>query len=77
MERIAKRSPIFFTIISAIFSAEPVLINAPARMPEVRIRRTEDIMPWAPEIMVSTVPARPPPPMMPPINAPKTRLYTG
>ena len=41
---IARFWPSFFTIVSAIVSAEPVLINAPAKIPLVMIRRTGDIM---------------------------------
>ena len=77
IEIIANLSPSFFTITSAIFSAEPVLISAPARIPDVRIRKTEDIIPCAPLIIVLTVPVSPPPPMNPPINAPRIRLYAG
>ena len=40
----ARFSPSFSTIVSAIFSAEPVLIRAPAKIPDVIIRSTEDIM---------------------------------
>ena len=70
-------SPSFSTMVSAIFSADPVLMRAPARIPLVRILRTDDIMDPAPLTMVLTVVSRPPPPMRPPISAPKMRLYAG
>ena len=70
-------SPSFSTIVSAIFSAEPVLIRAPAKMPLVRILRTEDIIEPAPLTIVLTVFVRPPPPIRPPISAPRIRLYAG
>ena len=70
----ARFSPSFSTMVSAIFSADPVLIRAPARIPLVRILRTEDIMEPAPLTMVLTVVSRPPPPIRPPIRAPKIRL---
>ena len=70
-------SPNFSTIVSAIFSADPVLIRAPARIPLVRILRTEDIMEPAPLTIVLTVFASPPPPIRPPISAPRIRLYAG
>ena len=69
--------PNFCTITSAIFSAEPVLIRAPAKIPDVSIRSTEDIILWAPATMVSTVVTRPPPPTNPPIKAPRIKLYAG
>lgn len=77
MAATARFSPSFSTMVSAMRLAEPVLMRAPAKMPEVMIRRTEDIMLWAPEIMKSTVVASPPPPMMPPMRAPRIRLYAG
>ena len=61
-------------MVSAIFWAEPVLMSAPASMPEVMMRSTEDIMLCAPETMVFTVVTSPPPPMMPPTSAPRIRL---
>ena len=67
-------SPSFSTIVSAIFSAEPVLISDPARIPLVRIRRTDDIIEPAPLTMVFTVLVSPPPPIRPPISAPRIRL---
>ena len=67
-------SPSFSTMVSAIFSADPVLIRAPARIPLVRIRRTDDIMEPAPLTIVFTVLASPPPPIRPPISAPRIRL---
>ena len=70
-------SPNFSTIVSAIFSADPVLIRAPARIPLVRILRTEDIMEPAPLTIVLTVFESPPPPIRPPISAPRIRLYAG
>ena len=69
--------PSLFTMVSAIFSADPVLISAPARIPEVKIRRMDDIIPCAPETIVFTVSTNPPPPMIPPNNAPMIRLYAG
>ena len=69
----ARFSPIVSTMVSAIFCAAPVLISAPARIPLVRIRSTEDIMEPAPLTIVETVPARPPPPINPPIKAPRIR----
>ena len=69
----AKRSPSLSTMVSAIFWAEPVLMRAPARMPLVRMRRTEDIMEPAPLTMVLTVFTSPPPPIRPPIRAPRIR----
>ena len=71
---IARFCPSLVTMVSAIFSAEPVLISAPASIPEVIIRRTELIMPCAPETMVATVVARPPPPIIPPTKAPNIKL---
>ena len=71
---IARFWPSFFTIVSAIVSAEPVLINAPAKIPLVMIRRTGDIMLCAPVTMAFTVSASPPPPINPPIRAPKIKL---
>ena len=70
-------SPILSTMVSAIFCAEPVLISAPARIPDVMMRRTEDIMLCAPLTMVFTVVTSPPPPIMPPRRAPRIRLYAG
>ena len=70
-------SPSFSTMVSAIFSAEPVLISAPARIPLVRILRIEDIIDPAPLTIVLTVVASPPPPIRPPISAPRIRLYAG
>ena len=70
----ARFSPSLLTMVSAIFSAAPVLISAPARMPLVRMRSTLLIIEPAPETMVETVPARPPPPTRPPISAPRIRL---
>ena len=70
---IALFSPSFSTIVSAIFSAEPVFISAPARIPDVSILNTDDIMPDAPETIVLTVVVSPPPPISPPINAPTIR----
>ena len=69
----ARFCPSLSTMVSAIFWAEPVLMSAPARMPLVRMRRTEDIMEPAPLTMVLTVAARPPPPMRPPTSAPRIR----
>ena len=74
MAATARFSPSFSTMVSAIFSADPVLIRAPASIPLVRILKTEDIMDPAPLTMVLTVTSRPPPPMRPPIRAPKIRL---
>ena len=73
----ARFSPSFVTMVSAIFSAEPVLIRAPARMPLVRMRSTDDIMEPAPLTIVETVPSSPPPPIRPPTSAPRMRLYAG
>ena len=70
-------SPSFSTIVSAIFSADPVLIRAPAKIPLVRILKTEDIIDPAPLTIVLTVFTRPPPPMRPPISAPRIKLYAG
>ena len=70
----AKRCPSFLTITSAIFSAAPVLMRAPAKIPEVRMRSTDDIILCAPDTMVPTVPVRPPPPTIPPMRAPRIRL---
>lgn len=67
----ARRSPSLSTIVSAIFCAEPVSIRAPARIPLVKILSTEDIMLPAPLIIVFTVLMSPPPPISPPISAPK------
>ena len=71
----ALRLPSFRTMTCAIFSADPVRMSAPARMPEVMIRRTEVIMLPAPVIMESTVTPRfPPEPISPPTRAPMIRL---
>ena len=64
-------------MVSAIFSADPVLINEPARIPLVRILRIDDIMDPAPLTIVLTVVLRPPPPIRPPMSAPRIRLYAG
>ena len=69
----ARFSPIVSTMVSAIFCAAPVLMSAPARIPLVKMRSTEDIMEPAPLTIVETVPARPPPPINPPIKAPRIR----
>ena len=53
------------------------MISAPAKMPLVRMRRIEDIMDPAPLTIVLTVFVSPPPPIRPPINAPRIRLYAG
>ena len=70
----ARFSPNFCTITSAIFSAAPVLIRVPARIPEVIILSTEEIILCAPLTIVSTVNIRFPLPITPPIRAPKIRL---
>ena len=70
-------SPSFSTIVSAIFSADPVLIRAPAKIPLVRILKTEDIIDPAPLTIVLTVFTRPPPPIRPPMSAPRIKLYAG
>ena len=67
-------SPNFFTIVSAIVSAEPVLIKAPAKIPEVIILNTGDIIPCAPVTIALTEPANPAPPITPPTKAPKIKL---
>ena len=67
--------PSLLTMTWAIFSAAPVLINAPARIPDVMILSTDVIMLPAPVIMVETVRARSPyEPITPPIKAPMMRL---
>ena len=71
---IALFSPNFFTIVSAIVSAEPVLIKAPAKIPEVIILNTGDIIPCAPVTIALTEPANPAPPITPPTKAPKIKL---
>ena len=73
----ARFCPNLFTIASAIFSADPVLIRAPARIPDVRIRSTDDIILDAPLTIVLTVCTRSPLPISPPIRAPAMRLYAG
>ena len=73
----ARFCPNLFTIASAIFSADPVLIRAPARIPDVRIRSTDDIILDAPLTIVLTVCTRSPLPISPPIRAPAMTLYAG
>ncbi len=74
----ARFCPNLFTIASAIFSWQiPVLIRAPARIPDVRIRSTDDIILDAPLTIVLTVCTRSPLPISPPIRAPAMRLYAG
>jgi len=73
----AKRAPSSLTMESAMRSALPVFTSAPAKMPDVRMRRTLGIMDCVPDIMAETVSGRPPPPRMPPASAPSTRAYAG
>ena len=73
----ANRVPKARTIASANFAAAPVLMSAPARTPDARMRRMGDIIPFAPTSMASTVSARPPPPRSPPTSAAKMSAYAG
>lgn len=77
MEASARFSPSLVTITSAIFCAAPVLIRVPAKIPDVIILRTDDIILCEPDTIVATVVTKPPPPMRPPINAPSIKLYAG
>ncbi len=61
-------------ILSAIFSADPVLIKAPAKIPDVKMRNMDDIIPCAPNTIVLTIVTKSPPPIKPPTNAPRMRL---
>ena len=63
-------SPNFLIIVSAIFSAAPVLTKQPAKIPLVIILRTELIIDSEPFTMADTVPTSPPPPISPPTKAP-------
>ena len=74
MARKARFDPSLLTISSAIFSAEPVIMSAPAKIPDVNILKTADTIPWHPVIIAAMVVSRPPPPMTPPIKAPSIKL---
>ena len=54
------------------------MISTPARIPEVMILSTEEIILSPPVTIAETVVTRLPPlPIIPPIRAPKIRLYAG
>ena len=64
-------APILLMMDSAMRSAAPLSMSAPARIPAVTMRMIAETMPCVPEMIKLTVPVSPAPPTRPPITAPK------